>query len=369
MIRPMRLALCLLLPPLLAPASAFAQQERTCQPVDLAALGGWRGVWVAENLYADLNGREPQGEPAFSASLQLLGGSAPWNDRGWAGYETFIRASRVGIAQSSGWSFPVMMQSPAPMRFLVSAEETVIISQYRDIRYIPTDGRPMAPEEERWPTLWGTSVGCWEGDTLVIETASAHFDDDYNYIAPALSDDATFVERIRMVSPDRIENTITITDPATLTEPWVVRAAYDRHLFLTGLVHDGDSRAKNRVAEVNGVVTISLPDESAPTPEPQFTAEVALSAAEVERFVGTYAIDGAPPGTVLMLSRLGNRLGGPVAPGLPRLLPLYYEGGTTFHSRALTPMRLQFELDAQGRAVRFTGVSPEGAPFSGRREP
>src|SRR5690606_35201289 len=45
MIRPMRLALCLLLPPLLAPASAFAQEKRTCQPADLAALGGWRGVW------------------------------------------------------------------------------------------------------------------------------------------------------------------------------------------------------------------------------------------------------------------------------------------------------------------------------------
>jgi hypothetical protein len=27
----------------------------------------------------------------------------------------------------------------------------VIISQYRDIRYIPTGGRPMVPEEERWP--------------------------------------------------------------------------------------------------------------------------------------------------------------------------------------------------------------------------
>jgi len=32
-------------------------------------------------------------------------------------------------------------------------------------------------------------------------------------------------------------------------------------------------------------------------------------------------------------------------------------------------MRLQFELDAAGRAVRFTGIGPEGAPFSGRRQP
>ncbi len=363
-----RVALALALA-LMAPVPAMAQPARSCEPADLKALAGWHGVWIAEHLMADINGREPAGELPPGAAMQFLGFTAPWNDRGLAGLESFMRAIRGSAAQSNGWSFPIMMQSPAPLRFFVAARETVILSQYRDIRYIPTDGRPMVPEEERWPTIWGTSVGCWEGDTLVVETASAGFDPAYNFIAPHLSDDARFVERLRLVSPDRIENTITVTDPATLTEPWVVKVAYERHPFLDRLVHDGGHAAANRVVEVNGQGTIAALDETGPPPEPQFPAEIALSAAEVQSFVGTYAIDGAPPGTVLVLSRLGNRLATPASPALPGLLPFYYEGGATFHSRALTPMRLQFELDAQGSAVRFSGTSPQGTPFSGTRQP
>jgi len=29
-----------------------------------------------------------------------------------------------------------------------------------------------APEEERWPTTWGSPIGRWDGDTLIIETVS-----------------------------------------------------------------------------------------------------------------------------------------------------------------------------------------------------
>ncbi|HEY6817531.1 MAG TPA: hypothetical protein VI168_18495 [Croceibacterium sp.] len=353
---------------LLTPLPALAQPARSCEPADLTALAGWHGVWIAERLQADLNGREPVGELPHGAALQFLGFAAPWNDRGLAGLESFVRAVRGSAAQSNGWSFPIMMQSPAPLRFFVTARETVILSQYRDIRYIPTDGRPMVPEEERWPTPWGTSVGCWEGDTLVVQTASAGFDAEYNFIAPHLSDEARFVERLRLVSPDRIENEITVTDPATLTEPWVVKVAYERHPFLDRLVHDGGHSAANRVVEVNGQGTIAALDESGPPPEPTFPAEVALSAADLQTYVGTYAIDGAPPGTVLTLTNLGNRLATPALPGRPGTLPFYFEGDGVFHSRALAPMRLQFELDAQGRAVRFTGTTPEGAPFSGTRQ-
>lgn len=354
---------------LLLPAPAMAQEARSCEPADMAALADWQGVWIAENLMADINGREPAGGIPHSAALQFLGFTAPWNDRGLAGLESLVRAIRGSAAQSDGWSFPMMMQSPAPLRFFVTPQETVITSQYRDIRYIPTDGRPMLPEDERWPTIWGTSAGCWEGDTLVVETASVGFDSEYNFIAPHLSDEARFVERLRFTGPDRIENTITVTDPATLTGPWVVKVAYERHPFLDRLVHDGGNAAANRVVEVNGQGTIAALDETGPPPEPEFPAEVALTAAQVQAFVGTYAIDGAPPGTVLVLARLGNRLATPAGPGIPGLLPFYSEGGGAFHSRALTPMRLQFELDAAGKAVRFQGTTPEGRPFSGTRQP
>lgn len=354
----------------LLPAPALAQEVRQCQPADLDALDGWRGVWVAEGLMAGVSGREEPGSVPWGAHMHLQGLNAPWNDAGWSGTEQFIRDARTATAQANGWSYPVMMQAPAPLRFLITPTETVIVSQYRDIRYIPTDGRPMLPDEERWPTIWGTSVGCWEGDTMVIETASVHFDPEYNFVAAHLSDEATFVERLRLVGPDRIEGTIRITDPATLTEAWEVALAYDRHPFLDRLVHEGLFSAGNRVVEVNGVGTIAPPDEAPPT-GPVFPAEVALSAADLMRCAGIYAIDGAPPGTVLSLEVRGNRLftSLPVLPGFNLSLPFYADGEGSFHSRGLAPLAVRFERDAAGNPVRFAGISPDGRPMSGTRVP
>jgi hypothetical protein len=353
----------------LAPVTVLAQEARSCQPADIAALAGWHGVWIHENLMPDINGREEQGSAPQTAYMELLGLDAPWNETGWAGMEEFMREVRTAGAQANGWSYPIVMQTAAPLRFFVTPQETVITSQYRDIRYIPTDGRPLLPEDERWPTIWGTSVGCWEGDTLVIETASVRYDRAYNFITAHLSDQATFLERLRLVAPDRIEGSITITDPVTLTRPWEVALAYDRHPFLDRLVHEGTTGENNRVVEVNGMGTIAPPDE-APPPGPVFPAEIPLSADELAGYAGSYAIDGAPPGAVLTLELRGNRLFSafPVPARPPALLPFYADGPGSFHSRALAPLAVRFERDATGNVVRFTGTSLEGAPFSGTRQ-
>lgn len=355
---------------LLLPVPALAQEARSCEPADMAALADWHGVWISEGLLADVSGREELGGTPMAAFMRLNGMNAPWNDNGWAGAEEFMRDIRTATAQSNGWAFPVMMQAPAPLRFIISPQETVIVSQYRDIRYIPTDGRGLVPGDERWPTNWGTSAGCWVGNTLVIETASVHFDREYNFITAHLSDDATFVERLQLVSPDRIEGTIRITDPATLTEPWEVALAYDRHPYLDRLVHEGVFSEANRVVEVNGVGTIAPPDEDGPT-GPVFPAEVMLSAADLARYAGSYAIDGAPPGTVLALEVRGNRLFAsfPVDGRPTNAFPFYADGLGTFHSRALAPLAVVFDRDADGNPVRFAGTDLEGAPISGTRLP
>lgn len=349
---------------LLLPVPALAQDASSCQPADLAALDDWRGVWIAEGNVFDLNGR--RAVDGGTGGWRLLGGDAPWSDRGWQNIEAFGRTTVSGGERFSvGWSFPIMMQNAAPLRFVVSPKETVITSQYRDIRYIPTDGSPMPAEDQRWPTIWGTSVGCWEGDMLVIETASAHYTPEYNAFAPPLSDEATFVERIRMTGPDRIENVITITDPVTLSRPWTEHIAYVRHPVLDRMVHEGDMVTANRIIEVDGQVTIAPPAEIGPPPIPEFPAEIVLPVAELERYVGRYAFNGPP--LTLIIERRDNRLLAVVEPGLPLRLPIYADGPGAFHSRGLVPMRLQFDLDAGGRAVRFSGISAEAMPISGTR--
>ena len=121
-----------------------------------------------------------------------------------------------------------MMDGSPPLQFLITPEETVIFNTYRDLRHVYTDGRDHPPEEDRWPTTWGDSVGRWEGETLVIDTVSVREPNKYFGVVAWLSDQAHYSERLRKVAADRIEGELTIEDPATLSGPWVTKLAYVR---------------------------------------------------------------------------------------------------------------------------------------------
>src|SRR6187397_1920468 len=64
---------------------------------------------------------------------------------------------------------PGIMGQPYPMEFLLTpGKVTIVIEAYTQVRHIYTDGRPLPEEPD--PKFYGTSVGKWEGDTLVVET-------------------------------------------------------------------------------------------------------------------------------------------------------------------------------------------------------
>jgi hypothetical protein len=209
------------------PASAQARAER------FARLPYWDGYWINEHQTTNIGGFNPltleareRGENITPKIMKLSGTDAPWNEEGKrrVAAKPKIAAGR----KARGWGFPMMMNSAAPMQFLITPEEVLIINAYSDIRHIHTDGRKHPAEEDLWPTVWGDSIGHWEGDTLVVDTIAVKNPFEYFHGAPPLSDQAHYVERIRMTGPNRIESEVTITDPVTLTGPWQVKVAYER---------------------------------------------------------------------------------------------------------------------------------------------
>jgi hypothetical protein len=83
-----------------------------------------------------------------------------------------------------------------------------------EARIIPLDGRPhLGPALRQWS---GDSRGRWDGDTLVVETTNFSASSFFMGAAENLQ----LVERFRRVSPDRIEYTMTLTDPTTWERPW-----------------------------------------------------------------------------------------------------------------------------------------------------
>jgi hypothetical protein len=122
---------------------------------------------------------------------------------------------------------PGIMGQPYPMEFLLTpGKMTIVIEAYTQVRHIYTDGRPLPADPD--PKFFGTSIGRWEGDTLVAETVGFT---DHVQLARGVghSDKMKIVERFRLADPDTMTIETTITDPEALTEPYTTRATLRRH--------------------------------------------------------------------------------------------------------------------------------------------
>ena len=113
---------------------------------------------------------------------------------------------------------PHLMITPLPIEFVRMGEDMVLRFEEDDAqRVIHMTGQAASPDES---SLLGYSTGRWEGDTLVVETV--------NIDAPRFDDrgipqsrDISLLERFTLSEDeDRLDYSITVTDPATFAEPY-----------------------------------------------------------------------------------------------------------------------------------------------------
>ena len=122
--------------------------------------------------------------------------------------------------------FPAMMGAMYPMQVLKSQGQVTILeeafNQTRHI-FVDTPQRPMAKIE---PGFYGRSVGYWEDGDLVVQTTGIKAEVRYRDVphSPAM----IVEERLHLMAPDYLQDTMTIRDPVYLTKPWTVVMAYHR---------------------------------------------------------------------------------------------------------------------------------------------
>jgi hypothetical protein len=153
----------------------------------------------------------PQLTPAYAKRY------AQWQKKFETGEQepdTVTRCLAFGIARFG--TMPVeIIQTPGQI--------TMNLGVLHDIRRIYLDGIGHTTGAD--PSFNGDSVGHWEGDTLVVETnnvRAATIDRD----GIPYSDKLTAVERIRRVSPTRLEIETTLTDPEAFVVPYTIKRAY-----------------------------------------------------------------------------------------------------------------------------------------------
>ena len=122
---------------------------------------------------------------------------------------------------------PGIMTQPYPMEFLLTpGKVTIVIEAYTQVRHIYTDGRKLPEDPD--PRFFGTSVGHWEGDTLVVDTVGFSPDTQLAAGVPH-SDKMRILERFRLTDPDTMSIETTITDPEVLTAPYMTTSSLRRH--------------------------------------------------------------------------------------------------------------------------------------------
>src|SRR5262245_15330663 len=220
-------------------ATVIAQQfvYKAPTPADWAALAklpDFSGVWERAGVGGG-------GNPVFGTPAAPGRGAAPQRGaRGAAGpsftpkYEA-MRAAAAREPQPEDNStanclppgMPGIMNQPYPMEFLLTpGKVTIVIEAYKQVRHIYTDGRPMPADPD--PKFFGTSIGHWEGDTLVAETVGFN---DHVQLARGVphSDKMKIVERFRLTDPDTMTMETTITDPVVLSVPYTTSSTLRRH--------------------------------------------------------------------------------------------------------------------------------------------
>jgi hypothetical protein len=171
------------------------------------------------------------------------------------------------------YGMPTIMTMPYPYEFLLTpGQVTIIGEEERMIRHIYTDGRPLPKDPD--PTFWGTSVGHWEGNTLVVESVgfspqtlmiSTPPVTGHDVVAVPHSDQMKIIERFQLLDPDTMQIKTTIIDPVALEHSYTTTRTMKRYPNWTIDEYICQQNNRNSVTSSGKAEVDTIPP---PPPEP-----------------------------------------------------------------------------------------------------
>jgi hypothetical protein len=188
--------------------------------------------WTEQGLGTDGPGFGTEGDRSrpelgifrvWSTPVQGGGALALWNDSypltgaAEAALAAFNPATDAPTLNCTPKGMPTIMEQPYPMEIVERDGNVVLLQEeYDTVRTIY-----LHDSEPHWtePRPLGYSVGHWDGDTLVVETTGIRWH-HFNTRGIPLSDAVETVETFTLSdNGGRLDYTMTVTDPATFTEP------------------------------------------------------------------------------------------------------------------------------------------------------
>jgi hypothetical protein len=221
----------------------ISSQEESVKNFRLSVRIGtaWAALFALTVLSGSAYGQTPDISGTYWASeyrakIQVLGGGdLPLTAAGKEAYEMNIAGLKDGSIVDNARRYcvpdglPRALATPYPFEiFQAPAEQITIVHELNhQVRVIAMD-QPMPSEKElvTLPYYNGHSVGHFDGDTLVIESAGFNEKTFLDSTGAPHTDEMRTVERIRRISTTELEDVITIHDPMYYTRDWQARFVY-----------------------------------------------------------------------------------------------------------------------------------------------
>src|SRR5688572_23731233 len=197
--------------------------------VRLGPAAGGKGYWgtaSAKVLVENVTTKAAMNEDGVLANIADIDKVAPFKPWARAVYEfrqrTLLKSDPLARCLPPGG--PRQFQMPNGFQFVEQPELGRILVLHgggnRNWRIIHTDGRPVGAASEAVPSYYGTSVGRWEGDTLVVD--SVGFNEKFWMTGGGLphTEALHLIERFTRTNLNTLRYEVTVDDPRTYTRRW-----------------------------------------------------------------------------------------------------------------------------------------------------
>lgn len=118
---------------------------------------------------------------------------------------------------------------PFPFEIVAKPDVTVLLFEHtHSLRFAYMNQPRVDPEQAVSLNRLGSSVGRWEGDTLVIETTAFSNLGFLDEEGLPQGEKLETVERIRPIGPNKLSISIEVKDPEFYSEPWTLNVTATR---------------------------------------------------------------------------------------------------------------------------------------------
>ena len=218
---------------------------------------------------------------------------------------------------------PLTILGPVLQRIMQSPTVVALLYEWGSLhRQVFLDGRELPKDPN--PTWLGYSVGRWDGDTLVVETAGFNDRTWLDMAGHPHSEQLRVTERFRRIDFGHIQHQITFEDAQTLTKPLTLSLVID-YAPDTEMLEDICENERDSAHEVGKANT-----------------GVEVSSASLERYVGTYEFRGG-----------GSALAAGIAGFMGRTQTVALIDGTLYLNALPLIPQSETRFDSTGAAAEF----------------